>query len=72
MSSGGVNRPSLLVFGVTVNTDGATVYRDAGNQVILPDEFWAQVVDGSLVDVKGVETGTATILAEELELQAEN
>jgi len=71
---GGVNRPSLTVLGVTINTDGSTVYRDAAHTAITADDFWAQVVEGSLVDVDSdVAIAMATaILAEELSLETAN
>ena len=68
---GGVNRPTLTILGVTVQADGSTLYRDAADQPMLVDDFWAAVAEGSLVDVKGTETGDATLLAEELALEVE-
>jgi hypothetical protein len=69
---GGVNRPSLTVFGVTINTDGTTVYRDAADQVMLADDFWAQVTEGTLVDTRGTETTSTSLQAEEIELETAN
>jgi len=69
VEAGGVNRPSLTVLGVTVETNGATVYRDVNNQLMQPDEFWDAVAEGTLVDAKGMETAATTLLAEELELE---
>ena len=69
VEAGGVNRPSLTVLGVTVETNGATVYRDVNNQLMQPDEFWDAVAEGALVDAKGMETAATTLLAEELELE---
>ena len=66
---GGVNRPSLTVLGVTIETNGATVYRDVNDQVMPADDFWAAVSAGTLVDAKGTETAITTLLAEELELE---
>ena len=66
---GGVNRPSLTVLGVTIETNGATIYRDVNDQVMPADDFWAAVSAGTLVDAKGTETASTTLLAEELELE---
>ncbi len=69
---GGENRPDLTVLGVTIETNGATTFRD-NNDVEFPteDDFWAAVGDGSLIDIKGIETGPQTLLAEEVELEME-
>ena len=69
---GGVARPNLTVLGVTVQTDGVTVFRDS-NEVAFPsaDAFWAAVAEGSLINVDGNETGPQTLLAEEIELEME-
>jgi hypothetical protein len=71
VEAGGVNRPTLTILGVTVETDASTQYRDASEQPMLADDFWAAVAEGSLVDAKGTETGDTTLLAEELELEVE-
>ncbi len=69
---GGENRPDLTVLGVTIETNGATTFRD-NNDVEFPteDDFWAAVGDGSLIDIKGIETDPQTLLAEEVELEME-
>ena len=41
------------------------------DQLMPADDFWAAVGEGTLVDVKGTETGLSTLLAEELELEME-
>ncbi|MDJ0793326.1 MAG: DUF5666 domain-containing protein [Woeseiaceae bacterium] len=66
---GGVSRPTLTVLGVTIETNGATEYRDALDQPMLPDDFWAAVAEGTLIEAQGTETGMSTLLAEELELE---
>lgn len=71
VEAGGVNRPTLTVLGVTIETDGATVYRDVSDQTMLADDFWAAVNEGSLVDTRGTEIAVSTILAEELQLEVE-
>lgn len=69
VESGGVNRPDLTVLDVTITANGATLYRDVNDQPMLADDFWAAVADGSLIDAKGIETGLANILAEEIDLE---
>ena len=69
VEAGGVTRPSLTVLGVTIETDGTTVYRDVNDQVMLADGFWAAVAEGSLVDADGAEITSTTLLAEELSLE---
>ena len=66
---GGVSRPTLTVLGVTIETNGATEYRGALDQPMLPDDFWAAVAEGTLIEAQGTETGMSTLLAEELELE---
>ena len=66
---GGANRPDVTVLGVTISTGGATVYRDTLNQPMLPDDFWAAVSDGTLLEAKGTDTSVNTMFALELELE---
>jgi len=74
VEAGGVNRPSLTVLGVTINTDGSTAYRDTAHTAITADQFWDQVAEGSLVDADsdGAIAMATSILAEELSLEAED
>ncbi len=58
------------MLGVTISTnDAITVYRDTLDQPMLPDDFWAAVAEGSLVDADGTETSVNTMFADELELE---
>ena len=69
---GGENRPDLTVLDVTIQTNGATSFKDSNEvEFANEDDFWAAVGEGSLIDVKGTETGTQTLLAEEIELELE-
>jgi len=68
----GKSEPNLTVFGVTIVTNGATVYRDSRGATdvgMSAVDFWATVQEGSLVDARGTETGDTTLAATELELQ---
>jgi hypothetical protein len=69
---GGKSEPNLTVLGVTIVTNGATVYRDsrgATDVVMSAVDFWSTVQESSLVDARGTETGDRTLAATELELQ---
>ena len=63
---------SMPYKGVTVQTNGATVFKDS-NEVAFAteDDFWAAVSDGSLINIDGTETGPQTLLADEVELELE-
>lgn len=69
---GGKNRPTLTVLGVTIETNASTEYRNVDDLPMLADDFWNAVAEGSLVDAKGTETSATTLVAEELELEAED
>ena len=71
VEEGGVNRPTLAVLGVTIETNASTVYRNISDQTMSADDFWASVGEGSLVDARGAEVALSTILAEELQLESE-
>jgi hypothetical protein len=66
---GGLSRPTLTVLGVTIETNASTEYRNLNDQLMDPDDFWAAVDEGTLVDAKGTETGSTTLLAEEIGLE---
>jgi hypothetical protein len=69
---GGKNEPNLTVLGVSIVTNGATLYRDSRGATdvgMSVAEFWAAVQEGSLIDARGTETGDTTLAATELELE---
>lgn len=67
---GGNNRPNLSVLGVTIQTSGATVFRDTnGVEFATEDAFWAALGEGSLISTKGLEAGVQILSAEEVELE---
>ena len=73
---GGASKPTLSILGVTVETNGATVFQNNdGSPITNPDVgFWDRVGDGSLIKAKGttVMAGPPVILvAEEVQIQTE-
>ena len=72
VEGGGKSEPNLTVLGVTIVTNGSTLYRDSrgGTEVGMNAvDFWAAVQEGSLVDARGTETGSTMLTATELELE---
>lgn len=58
---------SFTILGVTIQTNGATVFRDVDDTEIPPATFFGQA-DGRLVSAKGVESAQKLIDAVEVEL----
>jgi hypothetical protein len=74
IESNGVNRPLITVLGDTIETNGATVFRNDDESVIAdPDDFWGRISDGSLIKAKGTEdmVQPRRLIAEEVEIQVE-
>lgn len=72
IETNGINRPAITVFGVTIETNGATEFRnDDESPIADPDEFWNRISEGSLIKAKGTESSSQTIIAEEVEIQQE-
>jgi len=68
-----VSQPMLSILGVTIETNGQTVFRDANDNVIgNPNDFFAAIDEGSVVKAKGMETSATVVLAEEVEIEGEN
>jgi len=70
----GVNRPSITVLGDTIETNGATIFKNDDDSVIPdPDDFWSAISAGSLIKAKGTEdmAEPRTLIAEEVEVQFE-
>lgn len=59
--------PDFVILGVTIRTDGGTVFRDLNDAVIDSATFFGQA-DGRLVEADGT-LGNGVILAEEVELE---
>jgi len=66
-----VTDPSYTVLGVTVNTDGSTVFRDENDVVITSTDFFARASVNSLVKAKGAEVSDTSIVATEVEFEVE-
>jgi hypothetical protein len=66
-----ISEPAFLILGVTINTNGATVYRDVNDNVISANQFFNQVTTNSLVKAQGVEVSDNTISASEIEFEME-
>lgn len=63
--------PSYTVLGVTIDTNGGTVFRDENDLVISAADFFNQVDVNSLVKAKGTETSDTSISATEVEFEME-
>ncbi len=64
-----VSNPSFTILGVTIQTGGATVFRDTNDLPIPAAEFFGRVATGTLVKAKGLESSSTTIVADEVELE---
>lgn len=64
-----VAAPTITVLGVTIETDGATEFRDVDGSALSQAEFFSRVAAGELVKARGAETSGTTILAEEVQLE---
>lgn len=64
-----VNEPSFTILGVTIQTDGATEFRDVDDTPIAAAEFFNRAAAGTLVKAKGIESSSTTLVADEVELE---
>ena len=62
---------SLSILGVTIDTGAGTIFRDENDVVISSVEFFGRLAAGDLVKAKGLESGDASITAEEVEFELE-
>lgn len=62
---------SYSVLGVTIDTNGATVFFDENDIVMSSTDFFNRLAVNSLVKAKGTEVSDATITAEEVEFELE-
>ncbi len=61
--------PSFTILGVTITTNGSTIFRDTNDSSITSTEFFSRVAAGTLVKAKGTETSSTAITADEVELE---
>ena len=66
-----INDPSVTILGVTIDTNGATIFRDINDNVISAADFFNQVTTNSLVKAKGSEASDTVITATEVEFEFE-
>ncbi len=66
-----VSDPSLTILGVTIETNGATIFRDENDLVISSTEFFNRVAAGDLIQAQGTESADTVITAEEIEFELE-
>ena len=66
-----ISDPSLTILGVTIETNGATVFRDENDLVISSTEFFNRLAVGDLVEAQGTESSDTVITAEEVEFELE-
>lgn len=66
-----ITDPTFTILGVTINTNGATVFRDVNDNVISATDFFNQVATNSLVKAKGSEITDTSISATEVEFELE-
>ncbi len=66
------SKSALSILGVTIITNAGTEFRDASGAVIGSEsEFLNRVSVGSLIKVKGTESGASSLTAEEIEIKVE-
>ena len=64
-----ITQPDFVILGVTISTNGSTVFRDVNGGVISDVEFFNQLAVNSEVNVDGSETGDAQMVASEVEFE---
>jgi hypothetical protein len=66
-----ISDPSFTILGVTIQTDGGTIFRDIDNSVMSATDFFNQLAPNSLVKAKGSEISDTAISAQEVEFELE-
>ncbi|MDJ0759389.1 MAG: DUF5666 domain-containing protein [Woeseiaceae bacterium] len=66
-----ISAPSFSILGVTIETNGATVFRDENDVVISSTEFFDRLAANALVKAEGIESAATTISATEVEYELE-
>jgi Domain of unknown function (DUF5666) len=65
------SEPTIEILGVTIETNGQTVFEDASDNVISSSDFFAQLGQNSLIKAKGAEVSDTTLVAREVEFETE-
>jgi len=60
---------TLVIAGVTIQTNSSTQYHDSSETDMTQAEFFAAAIEGIQVKAKGQETNTSELTADELELE---
>jgi len=66
-----IGSTSYTVLGVTIETDGATIFRDENDTVISATDFFNTLTVNALVKAEGAEVTDTTIAATEVEFELE-
>jgi Domain of unknown function (DUF5666) len=66
-----ITDPAYAVLGVTIQTNGGTIFRDENDVIIQATEFFNRVAVNTLVKAKGTESSDTTITATEVEFELE-
>lgn len=66
-----IGDPNLTILGVTIVTNGATVFRDENDVVISSADFFNRLTVNDLVKAEGSEVSDTTIAASEVEFELE-
>ena len=64
-----VSDPSLVILGVTIETNGGTQFEDISDSPISASDFFGAVAPGVIVQADGVISGTQAIVADEVEFE---
>lgn len=66
-----ISDPAFTILGVTIETGGATIFRDVNDSIISSTDFFNQLAPNSLVKAKGSEVSDTVISAQEVEFELE-
>lgn len=61
--------PNFTILGVTVETNGSTIFRDENDVVISSTDFFTRLATNDLVKAKGSEVSDTTIVATDVEFE---
>lgn len=66
-----IANPNFTILGVTIETNGGTVFRDENDVVISSSDFFSRLASNDLVKAEGTEVSDTTISATEVEFELE-